>query len=93
MPFLPPDLGLSAAAFTSAGTLFGTNAQKFAAAYAAAHGISNTLAVRMLRAALVGGGSLVWDSPVGDLRVDFAGVIRKAAADKTQVINFGYSNW
>jgi outer membrane protein insertion porin family len=94
LPFLPPDLGLSGAAFTSAGTLFGTDAQKFASAYAAAHGVPNTLAVQdtsALRSSA--GGSLVWDSPVGDLRVDFAGVISKAASDKTQVINFGYSNW
>ncbi len=94
LPFIPQDLGLSGAVFTSAGTLFGTNAQKFAAAYAAQHGISNTLAVQdttALRSSA--GGSLVWDSPVGNLRVDFAGVLSKAPFDKTQVINFGYSNW
>ncbi len=94
LPFLPTDLGLSGAVFTSAGTLFGTNAQQFAAAYAASHGVPNTLAIQdssALRSSA--GGSLVWDSPVGALRVDFADVITKAAGDKTQVINFGYSGW
>ncbi len=94
LPFVPQDLGLSGAAFTSAGTLFGTDAQKFAAIYAAQHGISNTLAVQdtsALRSSA--GGSLVWDSPVGALRVDFAGVLSKAPFDKTQVVGFGYSNW
>ena len=94
LPFLPQDLGLSGAVFTSAGTLFGTDAQKFASAYAAQHGVKNTLAVTdtsALRSSA--GGSLVWDSPVGNLRVDFAGVTSKAASDKTQVINFGYSPW
>ncbi len=94
LPFLPTDLGLSGAVFTSAGTLFGTNAQQFAAAYAASHGVPNTLAIQdssALRSSA--GASLVWDSPVGALRVDFADVITKAAGDKTQVINFGYSGW
>jgi outer membrane protein insertion porin family len=94
LPFLPQDLGLSGAVFTSAGTLFGTDAPKFAAAYAAQHGTPNTLAVQdtsSLRSSA--GGSLIWDSPVGGLRVDFAGAITKAPFDKTQVVGFGYSGW
>jgi outer membrane protein insertion porin family len=94
LPFVPQELGLSGAVFTSAGTLFGTDAQKFAAAYAAKNGVPNTLAVQdtsSLRSSA--GGSLVWDSPIGGLRVDFAGAITKAPSDKTQVINFGYSGW
>jgi outer membrane protein insertion porin family len=94
LPFIPQDLGLSGAVFTSAGTLFGTDAQKFAAAYAAKNGVSNTLAVQdtsSLRSSA--GGSLVWDSPIGGLRVDFAGAITKAPFDKTQVVGFGYSGW
>jgi outer membrane protein insertion porin family len=94
LPFVPQDLGLSGAVFTSAGTLFGTDAQKFAAAYAAKNGVPNTLAVQdtsSLRSSA--GGSLVWDSPIGGLRVDFAGAITKAPFDKTQVVGFGYSGW
>jgi outer membrane protein insertion porin family len=94
LPFIPQDLGLSGAVFTSAGTLFGTDAQKFAAAYAAKNGVPNTLAVQdtsSLRSSA--GGSLVWDSPIGGLRVDFAGAITKAPFDKTQVVGFGYSGW
>lgn len=94
LPFLPTDLGLSGAVFTSAGTLFGTDAAQAAATYAKQHGVANTLAIQdssALRSSA--GASLVWDSPVGALRVDFADVISKAAGDKTQVINFGYSGW
>ena len=94
LPFLPQDLGLSGAVFTSAGTLFGTDAQKFAATYAAQHGISNTLAVQdtsALRSSA--GGSLVWDSPVGALRVDFAGVLTKAPSTRRRLWAFGYSGW
>ncbi len=94
LPFVPTDLGLSGAVFTSAGTLFGTNAQQAAATYAKQHGVSNTLAIQdssALRSSA--GGSLIWDSPVGALRVDFADVLSKAAGDKTQAVNFGYSGW
>ena len=94
LPFLPSELGLSGAVFTSAGTLFGTNAQTAAATYAKQHGVKNTLAIQdssALRSSA--GGSIVWDSPVGALRVDFADVISKGAGDKTQVVNFGYSGW
>ena len=94
LPFLPSDVPLSGAVFTAAGTVFGTDAAKSAATYAAQHGVSNTLAVQdtsALRSSA--GASLVWDLPVGDLRVDFATVLSKAASDKTQTINFGYSPW
>ena len=88
-----PSLGSSGAVFTSAGTLFGTNAQTAAATYAKQHGVKNTLAIQDSSALRSSAGSIVWDSPVGALRVDFADVISKAAGDKTQVVNFGYSGW
>ena len=45
LPFLPQDLGLSGAVYTAAGSAFGTDAQKFANAYATAHGTTNTLVI------------------------------------------------
>jgi len=94
LPFLPQDLGLSGAVFTDAGSLFGTDAQKFAAAYVAKHGGSNTLAVQdtsALRSSA--GASIIWDSPIGPLRADLAGVLTKAPSDKTQVLGFGWTGW
>jgi outer membrane protein insertion porin family len=94
LPFLPQDLGLSAAFFTSAGSLFGTNAQQFAQAYVAKNGGTNNLVVQtssMIRSSA--GGSLIWDSPVGPLRADFAGVITKAPFDQTQLFNFSAGGW
>ena len=94
LPFLPSELGLSGAIFTAAGTSFGTDASKFASAFAAKTGAKNTLAIQdtsTLRSSA--GGSIIWDSPVGGLRVDFAKVLSKGAGDKTQVLNFGYSGW
>ena len=94
LPFLPSELGLSGAIFTAAGTSFGTDASKFASAFAAKTGTKNTLAIQdtsTLRSSA--GGSIIWDSPVGGLRVNFAKVLSKGAGDKTQAVNFGYSGW
>jgi outer membrane protein insertion porin family len=94
LPFVPQDMGLSVAGFTDAGSLFGTDAQKFAAAYVATHGGTNTLAVQnsaIIRASA--GASLVWDSPVGPLSADFSGIVSKAPYDKTQTFGFGYTGW
>ena len=94
LPFLPQDLGLSGAVFTDAGSLFGTDAQKFAAAYVAKHGGSSTLAVQdtsALRSSA--GASIIWDSPIGPLRADIASVLTKAPSDKTQVLGFGWTGW
>jgi len=94
LPFLPQDLGLSGAVYTAVGSAFGTDAQKFAAAYAAQHGTTNTLVISdssALRSSV--GTSLIWDSPVGPLRADYSFVLSKAASDKTQAFGFGYSGW
>ena len=94
LPFLPQDLGLSGAVYTAAGSVFGTDAQKFASAYAAQHGTTNNLIISdssTLRSSV--GGSLIWDSPIGPLRADYSYVLSKAASDKTQAFGFGYAGW
>jgi outer membrane protein insertion porin family len=94
IPFIPQDLGLSGAIYTAAGSAFGTDAQKFAATYAASHGTTNNLVIQdssALRSSV--GASLVWDSPIGPLRADFSDVLTTAPQDKTQVFGFGYSPW
>jgi outer membrane protein insertion porin family len=94
LPFVPQDLGLRGAIFTDAGSLFGTDAQKFAAAYVAKHGGVNTLLVQdssIVRASA--GASLIWDSPIGPLHADFTNVLKKAPFDKTQTFGFGASAW
>jgi outer membrane protein insertion porin family len=94
LPFVPQDLGLRGAVFTDAGSLFGTDAQKFASAYVAKHGGVNTLLVQdssIVRASA--GASLIWDSPIGPLHADFTSVLKKAPFDKTQTFGFGASAW
>ncbi len=94
LPFLPQDLGLSGAIYTAAGSVFGTDAQKFAAAYVAKNGGTNTLVIMDLSALRSSvGGSIVWDSPIGPLRADYSFVLSKAVGDKTQPLGFGYSAW
>ncbi len=94
LPFVPQDLGLSGAIYTAAGSVFGTDAQKFAAAYVAKNGGTNNLVIQdssALRSSV--GGSLIWDSPIGPLRADYSFVLSKAPGDKTQPLGFGYSPW
>ena len=94
LPFVPQDLGLSGAVYTAAGSAFGTDAQKFASAYAAQHGTTNTLVISdssALRSSV--GASIIWDLPVGPLRADYSYVLSKAASDKTQAFGFGYAGW
>lgn len=80
LPFVPDDMGLKGALFADAGSLFG--ASKTAAALPGVAG--STPAVR----ASVGAG-LVWDSPLGPLRADYAIPLAKQTFDKTQPWSFG----
>jgi outer membrane protein insertion porin family len=89
LPFIPDDLGFGGAIFADAGSLYGTDATKFANAYIAKHGgvyggANDSDAVRSSV-----GASLLWNSPVGPLRADFAYVISKEAFDQTQFFKFG----
>jgi outer membrane protein insertion porin family len=93
MPFIPEDMGFGGAIFADAGTLYGTDANKFAAAYIAKHGVpvGGYLGIEnnddTIRTSV--GASIIWNSPVGPLRADFAYVITKEAFDQTQFFRFG----
>jgi outer membrane protein insertion porin family len=84
VPFVPGDAGLKMALFSDAGSLWATSASS-AASLASLSGtqIANTQAIR----ASVGA-SLIWDSPFGPLRVDYAYPIAKQSYDVTQRLNF-----
>jgi len=100
---VPKEIGLRGAFFADAGSLWGYHGQtNFSplfnlpagspcnnTAAAAAFTQGNCLQVQnshMIRASL--GASILWDSPVGPIRLDFAYPLRKAAGDQTQVFNF-----
>jgi outer membrane protein insertion porin family len=91
LPFVPEDLGFGGAIFADAGSVYGTDAQHFAAQYLATHpNAVNSLVVEdsdAIRASV--GTSLIWNSPIGPLRADISYVLAKAAFDQTQVFRFG----
>jgi outer membrane protein insertion porin family len=84
IPGLPPEVALKAAVFADAGSLWGyRGATSFPS-------LSQSLTVadsRRVRSSL--GSGLIWDSPFGALRVDYAYPTSKANTDITQRLHFG----
>lgn len=90
MPYLPESIGIRGAFFVDAGQLWGLDSTSRSAVLAANPGVSaQQLDDNPLRASV--GASLIWASPFGPLRVDYAFPIAKASWDKTQAFNFGIS--
>jgi outer membrane protein insertion porin family len=80
IPGVPQDFGLRGAVFADAGSLWGLNST--AAKQPGA--VGNTPALRASA-----GIGLVWDSPLGMLRTDYAIPLLKQPFDKTQNFSFG----
>lgn len=78
MPILPESYGLKAAVFADAATLFGNSLPQ-----------ADTSTGMSWRASV--GASLIWASPFGPLRVDYAVPVKKLPSDKVQNFNFGIS--
>jgi len=85
MPLVPADAQLKIALFSDAGSLWATNASSAAslASLSPSQQIANSSAIR----ASVGA-SVIWDSPFGALRVDYAYPVAKQSYDVTQRLNF-----
>ena len=95
---VPRDLGLKGAVFADAGTLFGYRGQTYFGNGAPAtpsftaplYGQGNTITVggdsTKIRSSA--GVSLIWASPLGPIRFDFAKAITKDANDQTQFFRF-----
>jgi len=82
LPGIPQDIGLRGSVFADAGTLFGNKANSFGDT------IEGTDA--SLRASL--GAGLIWSSPFGVIRVDYAVPVVKESFDKVQNFRFGIAN-
>ena len=85
-PYIPDDLGLSGAVFADAGSLFDANDL--------AKSLNKTGAITLADDSIVRssvGASIMWNSPVGPIRMDFAKAITKADFDKEQFFRFGAS--
>ncbi|MEM7302494.1 MAG: outer membrane protein assembly factor BamA [Pseudomonadota bacterium] len=85
LPAVPTSFGLRGAVFAEAGTLYGN---EFSGAGLAASTLS-TFNDDTIRASI--GASIIWNSPFGPLRADFAHALNKAAFDRTELFRFGVS--
>jgi len=84
MPFVPKDFGMKLAFFSDAGLLWDYRGPT----YWNQTGESMTIDANNIIRSSVGAG-LIWDSPFGPLRFDFAYALTKGPYDKTQVFRFG----
>jgi outer membrane protein insertion porin family len=82
---LPRSFGLRGAVFVEAGTLTGNEYSG-----AVSNATSATFNDDTIRASV--GASIIWDSPFGALRADYAHAFSKTSYDKIQEFNFGISS-
>ena len=85
LPVLPDSLGIKGAVFADAATLYGNDLQ----ATGEEEGPLESIRARA-RASV--GASLIWNSPFGPLRVDYAIPVAKQPNDRLQEFNFGISS-
>ena len=86
-PFLPESLGIRGAIFADAGVLGGTDdISKAAIATAGSSIFANGDAIRASY-----GASVIWNSPFGPLRFDYAEPIQSESYDKIRNFSFGVS--
>lgn len=80
LPMVPRDSGFRGAVFVDAGTLYGNDVKTVAA--------DNVVGTDMALRASVGA-SIIWASPFGPLRFDYALPIKKESFDEVQRFKFG----
>ncbi|WP_457152562.1 BamA/TamA family outer membrane protein, partial [Mesorhizobium sp. P5_C1] len=81
LPVIPESFGLRGAVFADAATLYGTKIENAA--------VTQTSTDLKLRASV--GLGLMWASPFGPIRIDYAIPVKKEATDNVQEFNFGIS--
>lgn len=86
IPFVPDDLGISGAVFADAGSLFGANDLAETLNASGQVALADEASIRSSV-----GASLLWNSPVGPIRMDYAHVLSKETYDEEQVFRFGAS--
>lgn len=90
LPFVPDDLGLSGAVFADAGSLWNANERaKELGKIPVADGGIVLADDSTIRSSV--GASIMWESPVGPIRMDFAKAITKEKYDEEQFFRFGAS--
>ncbi|HSF91851.1 MAG TPA: BamA/TamA family outer membrane protein, partial [Paracoccaceae bacterium] len=91
IPLVPDDLGIQGAVFADAGSLFGAaelandlNTQCPNGNFNKGICLADSSSIRSSV-----GASILWASPVGPIRMDFAKVLTKESYDETQFFRFG----
>ncbi|GAB5377129.1 MAG: outer membrane protein assembly factor BamA [Acuticoccus sp.] len=80
IPFLPPEVGLVGAAFSDVGSLWGVDPDIVRRNGGSASVLSDELELRAS-----GGVGVLWNSPLGPIRADFAVPFMENSNDRTQV--------
>jgi len=93
IPFVPDDLGMSAAAFVDAGSLFGAGvgAKKLNTECVTGNIFNGICLADSSSIRASAGMSIIWNSPLGPLRLDVAKALKKELYDDEQLIRFGAS--
>jgi outer membrane protein insertion porin family len=85
-PYIPDNLGIQGAVFVDAGSLWDPSQLAINAVNQEGSFIQNSSQVRLST-----GFSIIWQSPLGPLRADFAQALLKADFDRTELFRFGAS--
>jgi outer membrane protein insertion porin family len=88
VPFIPSEFGLKVAVFGDAGTVFGYGGPTYFPSFGQSVQVADSTFIR----SSVGAG-LVWDSPLGPLRVDYAFPLTKTGYDVLQPLHFGFGGF
>ncbi len=93
LPFIPEDLGMGGAFFVDAGSLFGAGAfaKNLAKDCVPGTGTATVCLADNSSIRASAGGSILWNSPMGPLRLDIAKAFLKKSYDQEQLIRFGAS--
>jgi outer membrane protein insertion porin family len=83
IPWIPPETGLRFAVFADAGSLWGFAGSGSTPALSQSLKVADSKTIRSSM-----GAGLIWDSPFGPMRVDYAYPTSKAAFDVTQRMRF-----
>jgi outer membrane protein insertion porin family len=88
IPGVPSDFGLKLAVFSDAGTVWGYGGPTYFPSFKQSVQVADSTFIR----SSVGAG-LVWDSPLGPLRVDYAFPLTKTPYDVLQPLHFGFGGF
>jgi len=88
IPYLPSEFGLKVALFGDAGSVWGYGGSTYFPSFKQSVQVADSNFIR----SSVGAG-LVWDSPLGPLRVDYAFPLTKTGYDVLQPLHFGFGGF